>query len=454
MPSIEAIEREIRRRRGVMAAAFPRQREAIEHAARRKALLLPRRSGKTFTCMLDAFADQRDHPGALYGYIALTRPSAETIAWPICRQLNRDYDLGCHFQESKLSVTFANDAQLRLFGADQKEWTERLRGVKWRRLYVDEAAFYRVDLQKMISEILEPGLMDSDGSLYLISTPGDICAGYFYDVTKGEVPGWELFRWTPLDNPHVAVQYQRAIDEKRSLNPDIDKSPGFRREYLGEWTEDDKNLVYTLGILIDEHQQDPESESYVLAVDFGYKEDATSFTLCAYSSKSPDLYILESWKQYKMLIPDVADEIRAYQEQYPGVYVCGDPASGQLLDELRSRFEVQIYDAEKTDKPNWIRLYNSDAAVGRIKIVRSSCEELIKEQKKLTKLIKFGGQWKEHPGSPNDCCDSSLYAYRRSFHFRYAPEIAEPLPGSAEALQKELDAYWETESERFEEDHR
>ena len=239
--------KELQKRAGALSLAFEKQKEAIEHGSRRKVLDLPRRSAKTYSCMLDAFHDQRTHPNSKYAYIALTRPSAENIAWPVAREIDRTLELGCHFQEAKLRVTFPNGATMQLFGADQKEWGERLRGAKYRRLYIHEAAFYRVNMKRLIEEILEPALMDEDGTLWLVGSPGDIVPAsitqediamgrfYFYCAAIGKIAGWQRFKWTPEDNPYMREQYIAKMAEKRALNPDIDKDPGFRREYLGEW---------------------------------------------------------------------------------------------------------------------------------------------------------------------------------------------------------------------------
>lgn len=416
---------------------------------------LPRRSAKSYTCVLDAFHDHKDHPRSKYAFIALTRPSAEQIAWDVVRTIDDRLELGCYFQEAKLRTTFPNKATLQLFGADQKEWVDRLRGQKFRRVYIDEAAFYRVNMKRFIEEVLEPALMDEDGTLWLVGSPGDMVPSkitdqdiqsgryYFYCAAHGFVPGWQRFKWTPIDNPHMREQYARKIAEKRALNPDIDKDPGFRREYLGEWVQDVHGLVYEVGDIVDEYEVNYAKDSFVLAVDFGHGKDLnkTSFTVGCYSDSHPNYVVLESWKREGMLIPDIAEEIKNYELKYPGIYILGDYASESIIEELRSRFNLPIYDAEKDDKHNWFRIYNSDVATGRVKIIGPACQDLIDEQRQLKKLVRYDGSWKEHPSQPNDCCDSNLYAFRHCYHGRYAPPEYKPEPGSPEAINKEMEDY-------------
>lgn len=451
---LDALLREKRKRDGVLSAAHPAQRAAIEDPSRQKAVLTPRRGGKTYTCMIDAAHDQATHPGSLYFFIALTRPSAERIAWPIIRTLDRDFGLGCHYQEGKLRIRFPNDAQIYFVGADQSDWMERLRGVKARRVYIDEAAFYRINLKKFAEETIAPSLMDEGGTLMMVSTPGDICSGYYYDITTGREPGWTLHKWSTLENPHLAKQHQEALDKKKAAGVDIERDPGTRREYFGEWVEDEKGRVYLIGDIIEDYKPDWTVDHPVLAVDFGYKEDQTSFTLGVYSDAHPDFVVLESWKKEKLLLPDIAEEIREYERKNPGLVVLGDYSSGQLVDELRTRFNIRIHNAEKSDKPNWIKLYNSDSATKAVKIVAKNCTQLLEEQKALQKHVKHSGQWTEWPGQANDCCDSCLYAYRYSYHFRFSPKISGPAPGTPEYFEKEIAEYWEEEADRMETNRR
>ncbi len=361
--------------------------------------------------------------------------------------------MDCHFQEAKLRVTFPNDAQLRLYGADQREWVERLRGVAFRRIYVDESAFYRVDLRRLIEEVLEPALMDARGSLYLVGTPGDLKDGFFYDVTEGKVPGWQVFTWSTKDNPHMKKQYQAEIARKKKLNPNIEKDPGFQREYLGQWVEDPHGRVYTPAPTVETYERDEATDNYVLGVDFAYSGDQTGYAVGCWSESHPNFTVLEAFKVPKQLVPGIAETIRSLEFKYPGLTSIGDPKQKQFLEELRLRFDIAIYDAEKMDKADWIRLYNSDVATGRVRFVESGTYDLQKEHKELKKLEKPGGRWIEHPGQPNDCSDACLYAYRHCYHYRYEPLPDEPQPGSPQALEKEIESYWQEESDALEEAH-
>jgi hypothetical protein len=455
MVELERLERELRRRQGIIAFAHPRQREAIRHPARKKCLRTPRQAGKTTTALIDAVDDAKHHPNCAYGYIALTRPSAEELAWMPLQAMDEQYGLGLHFQEAKLRATFANGAQILLYGADQKNWTKRLRGPsRFRRWYVDEAAFYSVDFRALIREVLDPTLMKNNGTLWIMSTPGPICAGFFYDVSWEKDPdrligGWENFTWSTLDNPGMREQYLSRIAELMAVDPDVENKPWFRREYLGEYVEDDRGLVYQMATLVPAVELDKFNDRYVMAVDFGYRQDATAMAVTSYNTKSPNFRVIEAWRKQQMLVPDIAEEIRIRQAIYPGLVVIGDRDSAQFMDELRKRFGVKIVDAEKTEKSAWIKLYNSDVAVGRVQIHEPRCADLIQEQKALIKEELSNGQWREHRACVNDACDAVLYAYKYCFHFRYKPAAEKPDPNSREAKEAALDRYWQDEAEKM-----
>ncbi len=87
--ALESLRRERGRRRGVLDALFPEQRKAVEDPSRRKAYCTTRRSGKTYAVLSDFLDDGMKNEACQYAYVALTRPSAEQISWPILKELDK-----------------------------------------------------------------------------------------------------------------------------------------------------------------------------------------------------------------------------------------------------------------------------------------------------------------------------------------------------------------------------
>jgi hypothetical protein len=135
-------------------------------------------------------------------------------------------------------------------GADQANWKERLRGVKLSRAVIDEAGAFRSDLKSLIDDVLTPTLMDLNGDLMMVGTPGPITNGYFYDVTEKGLYGYSTHRWSVLDNPHLPNARQ-FIEEIKERNGWSDTNPTYLREWCGQWVQDADALGSPTGPRLD-----------------------------------------------------------------------------------------------------------------------------------------------------------------------------------------------------------
>jgi len=158
--------------------------------------------------------------------------------------------LGCRFNETELTCTLPNGACIFLTGADaDQDEHKKLLGQKNRKVAVDEAQAWSTDLEHLVFGVLRPSVADHRGSISLIGTPGNLTQGFFARVTRGctggklspidvREPGWSGHSWTTFQNPFVREQWKADIEELRAANPDIDRVPWFRQNYLGEWVID------------------------------------------------------------------------------------------------------------------------------------------------------------------------------------------------------------------------
>ncbi len=137
------------------------------------------------------------NPGAKHLFLALTRPSAEDIAWGILHRLNAEYKLGASFHDSKLEMTLPNGAKIMLRGADQKNWIERLEGQEFKLIAIDEAGLYSIDLRKLVYGSLRPMIVKVGGRLMLIGRP----ALHGRDVDRRREPGAVLGHHAPRSAP-------------------------------------------------------------------------------------------------------------------------------------------------------------------------------------------------------------------------------------------------------------
>lgn len=393
-------------------------------------------------------ADMNSHPHGQYAYLALTRKSAEGIAWSGLKEMNDAFGLGLRFHETKLRAEAPNGACITLHGADNPDWVERLLGRKHRIVAVDEAASFGPSLRRTIYEVLVPTTTDALGTVYLVGTPSHVLKGLFYDVTNGLEPGWSVHRWSTMDNPHMARQFQVEIDDYiQHHGAGVVNMPWFKRHYHGEWVVDDTDAVYRYerGRNSASRYIPTPTTQYILGLDLGYAADPCAFVVGAFDAEtSPHFYVLESYRCAEMLVDAIADRCKDYASRYPGLRIIGDPAHRWVLEELRQRFDMSVEIAEKAFKDDWIEVINSDLYLGRVKLVdpdtanRTLAEELVALK---WREMREGNthRRKEDPRLRNDCCDALLYAYRAARHYLYTEPRPQPAPGTAAWFEVQAD---------------
>lgn len=466
------------RLRGIIAWLFFQQLQVVQHPCRWKAVLTPRRGGKTITAVAWILDWAIRYPGRKFLYVALTRPNAKDIAWGIFKDLYRRFEIGDvdnDFHESALDIHLPNGSTIMLRGADQAQWVERLEGQEFKLIIVDEAAQFNLNVRKLVYGSMGP-MIAKEGTICLISRPGDIKFGLFYDLTRdenrmgpqGELGGWtvddkegarrwQIFNWSTFDNPFMSQAWKDEIAAMIAVNPEAIHSPINRRHYFGEWAEDSDKNVYAFDEnrdVIDAWEQ-VEGDRFGATTDFGWN-DAQAFCVGCWNPKRPDFTIVESFSRPQMPLSDALAQMAAYQARYPGLLMWGDPARKQLYMELAIRFGegAVVNPAEKSEKQNYQVLFNNDLALKRIKIVRATNQKLIDEMKGLKKLVKEDGTWIEHPRQPNDLCDTALYTWRQSMHFRYKEVAPGPKPGTPQFDEMVTKQIWEREAARRAQDQK
>lgn len=432
----------------IRLSAFPKQRAFLDDPAKMKAALCTRRSGKSYGAGVELFDGADSFPGTSQLYVALTRESAKRIMYKdVLRAIDRKFSLNAHFNETTLDVRLPNGSMIYLLGVDAKpEEAEKILGQKFKRVVVDEGASYRQDIKKLINGIIRPALTDLDGTCTFLGTPGNV-KGYFHDVTTGLVPGWSVHKWSAHDNPHVAANWQKEIDELIAANPSIVDTPLFKQHYLGEWTVDTSQLVYKFDEKRNRVKElpfalDDEGVHFIMAIDLGYT-DPTAIVILAYTDHDPTLYIVEAHKRPGLTVSQVAAWIRGFMERYVFERMVIDIASKQVVEELRQRYKLPLEAAEKSAKADAIEMMNSDMLTGRVKVVGDACEALVEEWQNLV--------WDERATKPtensacaNHCADGGLYGWREAKNYASEPLKKKPKRGTEE----EIDAWWEGEEER------
>ncbi len=438
---------------------MPEQAAFIRDPARLKLAFCTRRAGKSFGEGRYLVQEASSQPNVSCLYIALTRDSAENIMWrDVLKRLDVELGLGASFNETKLRMTLPNGSTIRLLGLDvDEDEKNKLLGGKYKLVVIDEAASFTIDLNALVYETLKPAVADLRGTICMSSTPTNIHAGMFFDMTKDQDPmrpgrwnfeDWSCHRWGYEQNPYVREQVEADIAELIAKKPRIELTAGFRQHWRGNWAIDTTKLVYKFDAAVNTFSgQLPKVRRgewhNVLGIDTGHK--ATAFTLVAYQDHLPELYIIESWKRRGMDITAMAAVEKSYRARFPIDIVVVDGANRQAVEEMNNRHGCQLVAADKKDKFEFIDIMNDDLIQRRIYVSTAEWEperiaeftdlgrcgapeyvnkqkcgllmdewrQLVVDERKLLRTRKR----EEHPNCENHCADSALYPWRQTYPY-------------------------------------
>lgn len=415
----------------MLESAFPAQRRLLDDGAKFKAVLCTRRAGKSFGGGLALCDSASRYPGTAQLYLGLTRDTVRRIMVdPVLKVMNRRFSLGATFVDRPLEMRFQNGSVIYMLGVDASDdERDKILGQKFKRVVVDECGSMRYDLRSLIQKTIRPTLVDLSGDLMLTGTPENT-KNYFYEVTEGQDSSidWSLHRWSAFDNPHIAEQWKAEIAELTLRNPAIVDTPLYRQHYLGEWSVDTSALVYKYDSArnyVDVLPFDIRDAHVVLSLDLGYN-DPTAISILAWTDTDPTLYVVESFARKGLTVGDVAVWVQTFMRKYSPERLVVDPASKQVVEELRQRYRIPLESAEKSGKVQAIAMLNSDMLTGRLKVVGEACAELVDEWAGLVWDERRLPAYEENPTCKNDRSDSVLYGWRTAYNFVSAPRSPPP----------------------------
>ncbi len=451
----------------VLESAFPQQLAFIKDPAQQKALFCTRRSAKSFTAGLYLVHTALHNPHSNGLFTGLTRASAKGIIWKdVLQVINRAYDLKCGFNQSDLTMTFANGSVIYCTGVDaDEEEMNKLLGRKYALACVDEASMYTINLINFIYGVLGPAVVDPNeagesGTIAMFGTASNFPRGLFFDITKRREGGWKLFEWSAYDNPYVAKKWAETIEKIKRDRPLYMQTPQYKQWYLNQWVIDEEKLVYRFDADKNlakslPHLMDHGGWTYVLGVDTGWEDDS-AFVLTGFHVNLPCLFVLKVFKKPKMTFDDVVIKIEEFMadKQYSPHRVIIDGANKQGVESMRSRSSIPFEYADKQDKVTFIELCNSDLIQGRIQILDSPENRPLWDE--MMGLVwqtdgdKIKYPKKEHPALPNHAADAFLYAWRCGFHYASQPAVKKIVYGSRDWYLAQSENIWERERENLE----
>lgn len=416
----------------VLSGLHDKQLAFVGDESLRKSALCGRRAGKTHVVTRMLVDTCLKHPDTFSVYIALTRQSAKDLVWRPLLRLNREYNLKIKFNSTELTATFENGAYVKLVGLDKEPEIEKLRGPKYKMVVLDEGASFPEWVQILIEEVLEPALEDERGTLLAVGTPGNICAGYFYDITEeADKNGFSCHRWNVTDNSkfpqwaddpnwqEYANAWLVALKKKKGWD---DTNPVYQREWMGQWIATEDDLMYHVGDKnLCEVGKGPTVTSKVLGLDLGW-HDHSAFVVAGYNQVEQKCVELDTIQRKKLTVNEIMNIAEMLVDLHdPDRIVVDSAGEGQIIlnslaDEITRRFNIPVSAAEKSKKASFVRLLDGDLRVGRVLLKKDG--QLAKQMKRLQWNDKYT---REKEGQACDLADAFLYAYRECLHWADEP---------------------------------
>lgn len=414
---------------------FREQLDFVHDPARYATACCSVRAGKTTACAADLIDTALKYAGTTGCYITLARSSAERIVWPELKRIIREYRLGAFPNESKLSLKFPNGSTIFLFGANDDNEIEKIRGLSNVALvYLDESQSMRSLIKSLVEDIVVKRLYDTNGRCRMIGTPGPILSGYYYDCCHSAQ--WSHHHWTMHQNPWLVKKSGKTADElivqdcaRKGVGLE---DPSIQRECFGRWKLDPNSLLLAYDRELNDYQDLPSGKyTYILGIDLGLR-DADSLSLLAFSDNSPVTYLVEEIITPNQLTDDLAKQIKTLMAKYPIMRMPTD-AGGlglKIVEDLKARYGIPLEAADKREKMANFKHLNNALRTGTFKAKVSSrfaqdCNLLERDDDKSTpdRMVVRGH---------SDAVDSCLYGFKLSPAYAYVPPTKGPAPGTLE----------------------
>lgn len=356
-----------------------RQREISLSSAKYKAIRAGRRGGKTVFAARESvkrFINDRQ--------ILLCSPSQKQVDafWRYAKLwLHDGLKSGAIIKNEQTRIlSWSDPARRGRIECRTARFPDDLRGGFGDFIVADEAAFLD---ESALDEVIYPMLWDTDGDLWVLSTPK---AGTWFNrlcenIQRGEKEEWEEFYFTSLDNPHIskaAIERGRAemterawAEEGLALLLDEVKGALWRRGWIRRARvsrEDCKRIVIAIDPAVSTNSKSDETGIIVagkVSDDLGaVLEDASGkYTPKEWAEIAIELF--RKWKADKIIAEKnnggdlVETNLRTFQRNLPiklvhaskGKFARAEPAAA--LYEKQKIVHVDIFERLETQMVTW-----------------------------------------------------------------------------------------------------
>jgi hypothetical protein len=444
-PWVQAFERSQRAShamRQVKVCLSPKQAEVVDSESKRIASDPGRRGGKTVSALAKLVINGADYPGALSAYAAISVGRAIEILEPAIRVIER---AGCPLKRGSrqglLYLTCPNGHRIWITGVPHRRQVDSLRGNPLVGFVADEAYSMDPYLEEMIDQAVEPALLDFDGWLMLIGSPGPVPVGYFYSALFGQndVLGWEHHHWDVRDNVHIR-HAARWLEEVKARHRWTDETPQFAREYLGLWVVDPTGFCYPYDPALNSYTDaDRPAEGEwrsLISCDPGVVDDAAMVRL-RWRHGFSEIWTDDSFTRPGMSPSGFGAKVLEWRATEAAPVVADTGGIGRAFtEEWAQRYGLTVEAASKSDVRGQIAVMAGEMKAGLIKAHSTRCRDLIDQWR----TIAWDDDRKGHDDRYADhLADAERYGV---MHIRamYKPETEKPKPGSEEWQRQQDEA--------------
>lgn len=394
--------------------------------------------------------------------LAPTITKGMDLLWPMCERLNREHDARLELKRGDHQIWMPNGGRVQILGLSTLAEAEKIRGFVPGMVTFEECGTYRDELlQFAIDACATPALMRywrrGGRGIAAIGTPSKHVKTYWHRMCLGDTGG-SVHRATVHDNPHIpdAAAFLRKVLRDNEKLGWTERTPAFRREYLGEFCPDVEELPMGSwnGMVLPTKSAPPHGWT-VMGVDFGQHQPNAWMVLRLTTERASDpsgsriytmhkIHHLYAYKQAGMRTDQVAAHTKMLAERFHANVVVGDNSGGgaQSIADLQRIYQLPIVPAKAGKRSQFKRdkIWTYGSMLGNQTIVVYEDTTPWQDEARVT-------PWNEErtdfaSGYPDHCLDAGLYAL--DFLMAHISETeAEPMPGTPEWEAKEEKKRWE-----------
>lgn len=431
---------------------FKEQLDFVMDPASYKTAVCSRRAGKTVSCAAHMIYTAINNPGTVCLYITTSNKNAKKIIWDQLLNINTSYKLNAKSNIVEQSLTFPNRSKVYISGAKDKSEVENFRGVPLKLVYIDECQSFRAYIKELIDEVLEPALMDWNGTLCLTGTPGPLPSGYFYECAVNS-KAWSKHKWTFFDNPFLTKTSKQTHDQmlnrvlsRRGVGTD---NPGIQREFFGKWVLDSNSLLVQYDKTLNHYENLPKHKmTYVMGIDIGHN-DADALAVLGWTDHSNEIFLVEEKLAKKQDITDLMNNIELMRKKYDISKLVIDTGGlgKKIAEEFIRRYQIPLQAADKVRKMENVALLNDYLRTSKFKAKDNSKfaqdSFLVEIDRDKTTPDRIVVSDSYH----SDIIDAVLYAFKESPAYVYQASKPKPKYGTREWGKQQEQEMFEAEVE-------